>query len=56
LRLFSSGYRHSWEQDRQREREARVRGDEFRRYTWGDVSEGPDFMLTDLRTLLSRLS
>ena len=25
--------RHSWEQDRHREREARARGDEFRRYT-----------------------
>ena len=25
--------RHAWEQDRRREREARARGDEFRRYT-----------------------
>ena len=25
--------RHSWEQDRHREREARARGDDFRRYT-----------------------
>jgi hypothetical protein len=44
--------RHSWEQDRRREREARARGDEFRRYTWGDVFEEPRLMLQDLRTLL----
>ena len=30
--------RHAWEQDRRREREARARGDEFRRYTYGDVT------------------
>ena len=46
--------RHSWEQDRRREREARARGDEFRRYTWTDVFEEPGPMLADLRTLLSR--
>ncbi len=44
--------RHSWEQDRRREREARARGDEFRRYTWADVIENPEPMVTDLRTLL----
>ncbi len=33
--------RHAWEQDRRREREARARGDEFRRYTYGDVFESP---------------
>ena len=33
--------RHAWEQDRRREREARARGDEFRRYTYGDVLESP---------------
>ena len=33
--------RYSWEQDRHREREARARGDEFRRYTYGDVTENP---------------
>ena len=33
--------RHAWEQDRRREREARARGDEFRRYTYGDVFDGP---------------
>ena len=44
--------RHAWEQDRRREREARARGDEFRRYTYGDVFEDPRFMLAELRTLL----
>jgi hypothetical protein len=44
--------RHAWEQDRQREREARLRGDEFRRYTWSDVAEDPEPMLADLRRLL----
>jgi hypothetical protein len=46
--------RHAWEQDRQREREARARGDGFRRYTWADVAEDPRPMLTDLRSLLGR--
>jgi very-short-patch-repair endonuclease len=46
--------RHAWEQDRQRERQARARGDEFRRYTWRDVVEDPEPMLEDLRALLSR--
>jgi hypothetical protein len=45
--------RHSWEQDRRREREARARGDEFRRYSYGDVMEDPAFMLAELRSLLS---
>jgi hypothetical protein len=44
--------RHAWEQDRHREREARARGDEFRRYTYGDVFEYPAHMLTELRALL----
>ena len=44
--------RHSWERDRHREREARARGDEFRRYTWKDVTEHTAAMLRDLRTLL----
>jgi very-short-patch-repair endonuclease len=46
--------RHAFEHDRQREREARARGDEFRRYTWADVSEAPGPMLADLRALLER--
>jgi hypothetical protein len=48
--------RHSWEQDRRREREARARGDEFRRYSWAEVFKNPHFMLTELRALLARLS
>jgi len=44
--------RHAWEQDRRREREARARGDEFRRYTYGDVFETPDQMLAELRALI----
>jgi hypothetical protein len=46
--------RHAWEQDRRREREARARGDEFRRYTWRDVVEEPAPMLADLRSLVGR--
>jgi hypothetical protein len=47
--------RHAWERDRRREREARARGDEFR-YTYGDVFEVPQQMLTELRALLPRQS
>jgi hypothetical protein len=47
------GSRHAWEQDRRREREARARGEEFRRYTWEDV-ERPELMLAELRNLLQR--
>ena len=46
--------RHAWEHDRQREREARARGDEFRRYTWADVVETPAPMLAGMRELLTR--
>ena len=45
--------RLSWEGDYQREREARDRGDEFRRFTWTDVYESPDYMLRELRKLLA---
>ncbi|MCW2991466.1 MAG: hypothetical protein JWM73_2060, partial [Solirubrobacterales bacterium] len=45
--------RHSWEQDRRREREAYARGDAFRRYTWRDVAEAPAAMLRELSVLLS---
>jgi len=44
--------RHSWEGDYRREREARGRGDEFRRFTWADVFEDPAYMLGELRELL----
>jgi hypothetical protein len=44
--------RHSWEQDRIRERQAHARGDNFRRYTYTDVLQHPEPMLKELRTLL----
>jgi very-short-patch-repair endonuclease len=44
--------RHAWELDRHREREARARGDEFRRYTRDDVYESPAQMLRELSSLL----
>jgi hypothetical protein len=46
--------RHAWEQDRRRERQARARGDEFRRYTWADVHEHPEPTLAELHALLRR--
>jgi very-short-patch-repair endonuclease len=45
--------RHAWEQDRRREREAYSRGDQFRRYVWGDVFENPRQALAELTVLLS---
>ena len=45
--------RVSWERDYQREREARDRGDEFRRFTWTDVYEKPGYMVRELTKLLS---
>ena len=47
--------RHAWEQDRRREREAYARGDGFRRYTWGDVFEDPQLMLSELCALVPPL-
>jgi hypothetical protein len=44
--------RWSWEQGNRRAREARMRGDEFRRYSWTDVVDDPTFMLEELRSLL----
>ena len=44
--------RQAWEGDYRREREARTRGDEFRRFTWADVFEDPRYMISELRTLL----
>ena len=44
--------RHAWENDRRREREARALNNEFRRYTYGDVTEHPRLMLAELRALL----
>ena len=48
--------RHALEQDRHREREARARGDAFRRYTYWDVFEEPDPMVGDLRGLIAAKS
>ena len=45
--------RHAWEQDRKREREAYARGDDLRRYTWGDVFEDQRLMLAELAKLLA---
>jgi hypothetical protein len=45
--------RHAWELDRKRERQAYARGDQFRRYTWGDVVEHPRPTLKELRAVLT---
>ena len=45
--------RHAWEQDRRREREAYARGDEFRRYTYGDIFDAPDSVIRELTALLA---
>jgi very-short-patch-repair endonuclease len=47
--------RHAWEQDRRRDRDARARGDEFRRYTWADVVDEPAGMLVELRGVLGAI-
>src|SRR3954451_19633019 len=47
------GTRHAWEQDRRRERDAHARGDEDRRYTYGDSFEDQRLMLAELRALLA---
>jgi hypothetical protein len=44
--------RYSWEQGLQREREARRRGDEFRRFSWEDVMNDQRYMLAELRKFL----
>lgn len=48
--------RHAWERDRRRERDAHARGDEFRRYTYGDVFEDPEPMLSELRAFFGQPS
>ena len=45
--------RHSWEGGYARERQARARGDEFRRFTYDDVFGDQTYMLAELRTLLT---
>jgi hypothetical protein len=44
--------RHAWEQDRKREREARARGDDFRRYTWDDVTGNVEPVVRELRPII----
>jgi predicted transcriptional regulator of viral defense system len=44
--------RHAWEQDRKRERQARAREDDFRRYTSADVFEDPRALLRELRPVI----
>jgi hypothetical protein len=39
--------RYSWEQGHERRREARARGDEFRCYTWRDITEDPASVIRD---------
>lgn len=45
--------RHSWRQGLKREREARKRGDEFRRYDYEDVFTQPAELLEELHDLLT---
>ena len=44
--------RHAWERGHDREREARGRGDEYRRFTYDDVFVDQTYMLAELRELL----
>lgn len=44
--------RHAWEEDRKRERQARARGDDFRRYTSDDVFEDPRPLLNELTPVI----
>jgi hypothetical protein len=45
--------RHAFENDHRREREAYARGDQFRRYTYGDVVVRPEVVLAELQPLLT---
>jgi hypothetical protein len=44
--------RHSWEQDHRRQREARAREDDFRTFTWDDVTERAAATVAELRAAL----
>jgi hypothetical protein len=46
--------RHSWEHDYDRERDARMRDGEHRRFTYRDVFEDQSYMLRELRKLLAK--
>jgi very-short-patch-repair endonuclease len=48
--------RHAFENDRVREREAYARGDDFRRYTYGDITERPATVLAELIPLVGEKS
>jgi hypothetical protein len=45
--------RKAWEKDRHREREARARGDDFRRFTYDDVIAHPRLMMRELAEFFS---
>jgi very-short-patch-repair endonuclease len=45
--------RHAWELDRRREREARARGDDFRRFTFDDVYLRPRELVFELASCLA---
>jgi hypothetical protein len=45
--------KHSWDGGYEREREARARGEEFRRFTYDDVFGDQTYMLSELRKLLT---
>jgi hypothetical protein len=44
--------RHSWERDHERRREARGRGEEFRCYTWTDITELPAATIAEIARVL----
>lgn len=44
--------KYAWDQDHQRKREARARGDEWHAFTYDDVFKDQTYMLTELRKLL----
>jgi hypothetical protein len=44
--------RHAWREGLKRERQARKRGDEFRRYDYEDVFNHPEEMIEELKDLL----
>jgi hypothetical protein len=50
-RFHNSNY--AWERDHDREREARMRGEEWRRFTYEDVFEDQTYMRGELKKLLS---
>lgn len=46
--------RHTWEKDYERALEARARGEEFRRYSYADVTQRGTLVRKDLRSLFKR--